>query len=919
MSAQPESLPGNAPSNALDTDAQETREWLDALDGVIAAEGPARAHFLLEKLIEEARHNGIDRPFSATTPYINSIEPADEARSPGNLEIEGRLRAYMRWNAMALVVKANRHDPADGGDLGGHISSFQSLAHLFAAGFNHFWHADDSATGGTHGGDLLYIQGHSAPGVYARAFMEGRLSEEQLLNFRQEVDGKGLSSYPHPKLMPEFWQFPTVSMGLGPIMAIYQARFLKYLHARGIADTSKRKVWVFCGDGEMDEPESLGAISLAAREKLDNLVFVINCNLQRLDGPVRGNGKIIQELEGEFRGSGWNVLKLIWGRQWDDLLARDKDGALRKVMLDTLDGDYQAFKANDGAFVRKHFFGRDPRTLEMVAKMSDDEVWGLRRGGHDANKVYAAFHAANATLGQPTVLLVKTVKGYGMGRAGEGKNTAHQTKKLTDEDIRYFRDRFNIPIADSDLPKIPFYKPADDTPEMRYLHERRKALGGYLPTRRAKSDEQFTVPSLETFKAVLDATPAGREISTTQAYVRFLTQLLRDKALGPRVVPILVDEARTFGMEGLFRQIGIYNPEGQKYTPVDKDQVMYYREAVDGQILQEGINEAGGMCSWIAAATSYSTNNRIMVPFYVYYSMFGFQRIGDLAWAAGDMQARGFLLGGTSGRTTLNGEGLQHEDGHSHVLAGTIPNCVSYDPTYAHEVAVILHHGLKRMVERQENVYYYITLLNENYPMPGLTAGTEEQIIKGMYLLQDAAADLTKSPGQLQVNLLGSGTILRESIAAKQLLEADWGVAAKVWSCPSFNELARDGQDAERWSLLHPTDEPRLPFVAQQLAGHAGPVVCSTDYIKVYGEQIRAYMPKDAQGRGRSYKVLGTDGFGRSDFRSKLREHFEINRHYIVVAALKSLADEGAVPMARVADAIKRYALNVDKVNPLYA
>ncbi len=902
------------PLDPHDTDAQETREWLDALDAVISAEGPERAQFLLEKLIDEARFNGIDRPFSATTPYINTIEPMDEERSPGNLELEGRLRAYMRWNAMALVVKANRHDPADGGDLGGHISSFQSVAHMFAAGFNHFWHADDSANGGSHGGDLLYIQGHSAPGIYARAFMEGRISEEQMLNFRQEVDGKGLSSYPHPKLMPGFWQFPTVSMGLGPIMAIYQARFLKYLHARGIADTSQRKVWVFCGDGEMDEPESLGAIGLASREKLDNLIFVINCNLQRLDGPVRGNGKIIQELEGEFRGSGWNVIKLLWGKQWDDLLARDKDGALRKIMMDTLDGDYQAFKANDGAFVRKNFFARDPRTLELVAKMSDDEVWNLRRGGHDAGKVYAAFHKANSHKGQPTLLLVKTVKGYGMGRAGEGKNTAHQTKKLTDDDIRYFRDRFNIPIPDGELAKIPFYKPADDTPEMKYLHERRQALGGYLPQRRSKSDEQFTVPSLETFKAVLDATPEGREISTTQAYVRFLTQLLRDKALGPRVVPILVDEARTFGMEGLFRQIGIYNPEGQKYTPVDKDQVMYYREAVDGQILQEGINEPGGMCSWIAAATSYSTNNRIMVPFYVYYSMFGFQRIGDLAWAAGDMQARGFLLGGTSGRTTLNGEGLQHEDGHSHVLAGTIQNCVSYDPTYAHEVGVILHHGLKRMVERQENVYFYVTLLNENYPMPGLTAGTEAQIIKGMYLLQDAVAALSKNPDQPQVNLLGSGTILRESIAAKQLLEADWGVAANVWSCPSFNELARDGQDCERWNLLHPTAEARVPYVTQQLAAFAGPVIASTDYMKNYADKIRAFIPK-----GRAYNVLGTDCFGRSDFRSKLREHFEVNRHYIVVAALKALAEEGTVPAAKVAEAIAKYGIDADKTNPLVA
>ena len=729
-----------------------------------------------------------------------------------------------------------------------------------------------------------------------------------MLNFRQEVDGKGIPSYPHPKLMPGFWQFPTVSMGLGPIMAIYQARFLKYLHARGIADTSQRKVWVFCGDGEMDEPESLGAIGLAAREKLDNLVFVVNCNLQRLDGPVRGNGKIIQELEGEFRGAGWNVIKLIWGSNWDPLLARDKEGVLRKIMLDTLDGDYQAFKANDGAFVRKNFFGRDPRALEMVAKMTDEEVWNLRRGGHDAKKVYAAFHRAQNSQGGPTVLLVKTVKGYGMGKAGEGKNTAHQTKKLGDDDIRYMRDRFNIPIPDSELAKIPFYKPADDTPEMKYLHERRKALGGYLPKRRERASESFTVPDLDIFKSVLEPTAEGREISTTQAYVRFLTQLLRDKALGPRVVPILVDEARTFGMEGLFRQIGIYNPEGQKYTPVDKDQVMYYKEDKAGQILQEGINEAGGISSWIAAATSYSTNNRIMIPFYIFYSMFGLQRVGDLAWAAGDMQARGFLLGGTSGRTTLNGEGLQHEDGHSQVLASTIPNCISYDPSFAHEVGVIMHHGLKRMVERQENVFFYITLLNENYPMPGLKPGTEEQIIKGMYLLQEGAK---KTP---RVNLLGSGAILRESLAAKQLLEKEWGVAANVWSCPSFNELARDGQDCERWNLLHPNDPAKVPFVAQQLDKHAGPVVASTDYMKSFAEQIRPFLPK-----GRSYRVLGTDGFGRSDFRSKLREHFEVNRHYIVVAALKSLADEGAVPSSKVAEAIAQYGIKTEKVNPLNA
>ena len=909
MSAQPQSFLGAA---ANDTDALETKEWLDALSAVIGEEGGDRAHFLLETLIDHARQAGIDVPFSATTAYVNTIPADQEERFPGNIDMEERLRAFMRWNAMAMVVRANRLHPEDGGDLGGHISSFASLATMLGCGFNHFWHGDDTAQGGTHGGDLLYIQGHSAPGIYARAFLEGRITEDQLNNFRQEVEGKGLSSYPHPKLMPEFWQFPTVSMGLGPLMAIYQARFLKYLHARGIADTSQRKVWVFLGDGEMDEPESLGAIGLAAREKLDNLIFVVNCNLQRLDGPVRGNGKIIQELEGEFRGSGWNVIKLIWGSYWDPLLARDKQELLRKVMMETLDGDYQAYKANDGAFVRKHFFGKHPELLKMVENMSDEDIWRLNRGGHDPQKVYAAYHKAVNTVGQPTVMLIKTVKGYGMGKIGEGKNTAHQTKKLQDEDIKAFRDRFNIPIPDSELSKIPFYKPADDTPEMQYLHERRKTLGGYLPKRRPQAEEALKVPDLATFQAVLDPTAEGREISTTQAYVRFLTTLLRDKDLGPRTVPILVDEARTFGMEGLFRQIGIYNPAGQNYTPVDKDQVMYYREDKAGQILQEGINEAGGMASWIAAATSYSTNNRMMIPFYVYYSMFGFQRIGDLAWAAGDMQARGFLLGGTSGRTTLNGEGLQHEDGHSHILAGTIPNCISYDPTFAHEVAVILHSGLKRMVENQENVYFYLTLLNENYPMPGLKAGTEEQILKGMYLLEEAVQPQGAQP--LTVNLLGSGTILRESQAAKKLLESDWGVGANVWSCPSFNELARDGQNAERWNLLHPTELACVPYVTQQLSKVQGPVIASTDYMKNYAEQIRAFIPA-----GRSYKVLGTDGFGRSDFRSKLREHFEINRHYIVVAALKSLADEGKIPQAKVAEALKKYGINVDKINPLYA
>ena len=900
MSAMPD-----LPADSADGDPQETREWLDALQALIAAEGRERAHGLLEALLDQARQDGVDMPFSANTAYVNTIPPDLEEHNPGNVEVEERLRAYMRWNAMAMVVRANRLHPADGGDLGGHIASFASLATMLGAGFNHFWHAPSEQ----HGGDLIYFQGHSAPGIYARAFMEGRLDEQQLLNFRQEVDGKGLSSYPHPKLMPNFWQFSTVSMGLGPIMAIYQARYLKYLHARGIADTSKRKVWVFCGDGEMDEPESLGAIGLAAREKLDNLVFVVNCNLQRLDGPVRGNGKIIQELEAEFRGSGWNVIKLIWGSYWDPLLARDKDGILRRVMMEVLDGDYQAMKANDGAFVRKHFFGRDPRLLEMVKHMSDDDIWRLNRGGHDPQKVYAAFHAAANHEGQPTVLLVKTVKGYGMGQAAEARNIAHQVKKLTDEDIREFRDRFNIPVPDHELPNLPFFKPADDTPEMQYLHARRKALGGYLPQRREKADEQLPIPALhDLFKPVLEATAEGREISTTQAYVRCLNQLLRDKTLGPRVVPILVDETRTFGMEGLYRQIGIYAPEGQKYTPVDRGEVMYYREDKAGQILQEGINEAGGMGSWIAAATSYSHSNRITIPFYIYYSMFGFQRFGDLAWAAGDMLARGFLLGGTSGRTTLNGEGLQHEDGHSQMMAANIPNCISYDPTFAHEVAVILHSGLKRMVEQQENVFFYLSLLNENYAQPGLKPGTEEEILKGMYLCKEGPK-LTP-----RVQLLGSGSILREVLAAADLLERDWGVAANVWSCPSFNELARDGAAAERWNLLHPDAAPRTSFVAQQLERHTGPVVASTDYVRLFAEQIRPYLPK-----GRSYRVLGTDGFGRSDTRTKLRRHFEVDRHFVVLAALRSLADEGTLPVAKVAEAIAKYAIDAERIDPLLA
>ena len=896
MSAQIDQVLAQA---ANDPDVIETQEWLDALEAVIVAEGPERAHYLMERMVDLARRRGAQIPFSSNTAYVKTI-PADQGEHcPGNLEYEERLRSWMRWNAMAMVVKANRVD----GDLGGHLSSFASLANMLGIGFNHFWHAPTEE----HGGDLLYIQGHSSPGVYARAFLEGRLSEDQLIHFRREADGKGLSSYPHPKLMPEFWQFPTVSMGLGPLMAIYQARFLKYLHARGIADTEQRKVWAFCGDGEMDEPESMGAIGMAGREKLNNLIIVVNCNLQRLDGPVRGNGKIIQELESDFRGAGWNVIKVIWGSGWDELLAKDKDGILQKVMMETVDGEYQNYKAKDGAYVRKYFFGKHPQLLEMVSKMSDDDIWRLTRGGHDPHKIYAAFKQAQDSKNQPTVILAKSIKGYGFGKAGEARNTAHNTKKLDDEAIKAMRDRFQLPISDAELPNIPFFKPADDTPEMQYLHERRKALGGYLPQRRPQADEKLTVPPLTAFQAMLEPTAEGREISSTAAYSRVLTALLRDESLGPRVVPIMVDESRTFGMEGLFRQIGIFSQVGQLYEPVDKDQVMYYREDKAGQILQEGINEAGGMSSWIAAATSYSTNNRIMVPFYTYYSMFGLQRIGDLAWAAGDMRARGFLIGGTAGRTTLNGEGLQHEDGHSHVFASAIPNCVPYDPTFAHEVAVIIHDGLRRMVGNQEDVYYYITVMNENYAHPGIKPGQEDGIIKGLYLLNEGGKS-----NKLRVQLLGSGTILREVIAAADLLRDDWQVDADVWSAPSFTLLARDGQDVERWNMLHPDQTQRKGHFEQSMDSTDGPIVVSTDYMRTYAEQVRAFVPK-----GRSYKVLGTDGYGRSDTRAKLREFFEVDRHYVTVAALKSLADEGKIKSSVVAEAIAKYGINPEKPNPV--
>jgi pyruvate dehydrogenase E1 component len=878
-----------------DIDPSETREWVDALEAVLAVEGPERAHFILESLIDKARRSGVNLPYSAGTAYINTIPTHLEQPLPGDLEIENRLRNIVRWNAVAMVLRAGRKDL----ELGGHIASFASAATLYDVGFNHFWHAPTES----HGGDLIYVQGHSSPGVYARAFLEGRLTEAQLDMFRQEVDGKGISSYPHPWLMPDFWQFPTVSMGLGPIQAIYQARFLRYLEDRGLAKTAGRKVWAFMGDGEMDEPESMGAIGMAAREGLDNLVFVVNCNLQRLDGPVRGNGKIIQELETSFRGAGWNVLKVIWGSYWDPLLAKDKQRILRKRMEEAVDGEYQKFKSRDGAYVREHFFGKYPELKAMVASMSDEDIWRLNRGGHDPHKIYAAYHAAVNHRGQPTVVLAKTVKGYGMGAVGEGKNVAHQQKKMPIEVLRQFRDRFAIPIGDDRLAELPYFKPADNSPEMNYMRELRARLGGSVPQRRRRTSS-LDAPKLESFKPLLEATAEGRENSTTMAFVRMLTTLVRDKNIGRNIVPIVPDESRTFGMEGLFRQLGIYSSVGQLYEPEDSDQLMFYKEDKNGQILQEGINEAGAMCSWISASTSYSTNNVPMIPFFIFYSMFGLQRVGDLVWAAGDMRARGFLLGGTAGRTTLNGEGLQHEDGHSHILSSMIPNCRSWDPTFAYEVVVIVQDGLRRMVEDQEDVFYYITVMNENYAQPALPEGAREGILKGMYRLPGGGAG--KGP---RVQLLGSGTILREVIAAADLLAADWGVASDLWSCPSFTELRRDGLAAARWNLLHPTEKARTSHVEQCLAGTKGPVVASTDYVRAFADQIREFVP-------RRYKALGTDGFGRSDSRENLRRFFEVDRHYVTVAALKALAEDGEIPAAKVAEAIKKYGIDAEKPAP---
>jgi len=876
-----------------DVDPQETREWVEALNAVLAVEGPDRAHFLIETLIDTARRQGAYMPFSANTAYINTIPPEKQVRIPGDQTIEHKIRSVVRWNAMAMVVRANKHT-----NVGGHIASFASAASLYDVGFNHFWHAPSDK----HGGDLVFVQGHSATGVYARAFMLGRLTHEQLDYYRQEVDGKGISSYPHPWLMPDFWQFPTVSMGLGPLMAIYQARFMKYLQDREHVQTDGRKVWAFMGDGEMDEPESMGAIGMASRENLDNLIFVVNCNLQRLDGPVRGNGKIIQELESDFRGAGWNVIKVIWGTHWDALFARDKKGILERRMMECVDGEYQTFKSKDGAYVREYFFNT-PELKELVADWSDEDIWRLNRGGHDSHKIYAAYAAAVNHKGQPTVILAKTIKGYGMGESGEAQNITHQQKKMSIEAMRKFRDRFEIPVPDDKLEEAPYVTFPEGSPELEYMRAHRLALGGYLPHRRHTA-YPLAVPELAAFARFLKSSD-DREISTTMAFVQILQTLLRDKNVGKHVVPIVPDESRTFGMEGMFRQLGIWNQQGQLYTPEDKDQLMFYKESKDGQILQEGINEAGGMCDWMAAATSYSTHNVPMIPFYIFYSMFGFQRVGDLCWAAGDMRSRGFLLGGTAGRTTLNGEGLQHEDGHSHQVSATIPNCISYDPTFQYEVAVIIHAGLSRMYAKQEDVFYYLTVMNENYTHPAMPEGAEASIIKGMYLFRRGA----EKAKALRVQLLGSGTIFREVIAASDMLRDDWGIESDLWSCPSFTELARDGYACERHNMLNANAPAKVPHVTACLAETEGPVIAATDYMRAFSEQIRALVP-------RRYLTLGTDGFGRSDTREKLRYFFEVDRRWVTVAALKSLADDGKVPRAKVVEAMEKYGLDPGKPAP---
>jgi pyruvate dehydrogenase E1 component len=876
-----------------DLDPVETREWLESIDSVLQSEGPERAHFLIDRMVEHARRSGAYLPYSPNTAYVNTIAVGKQPLYPGNRELERRIEAWIRWNAMAMVVAANRKST----EYGGHIASYASSATLYEVGFNHFWRAPTDQ----HPGDLVFMQGHSSPGIYARSYLEGRLSEDQLRRFRQEVDGGGLSSYPHPWLMPDYWQFPTVSMGLGPMMAIYQARFTRYLEHRGLVSASDQKVWAFCGDGEMDEPESMGALTMPVREKLDNLVFVINCNLQRLDGPVRGNGKIIQELEAAFLGAGWNVIKVIWGSRWDPLLARDTDGLLRQVMEQCVDGEYQNFKAKGGAYTREHFFGKNARLKEMVANMSDEDIWRLNRGGHDARKVYAAYAAAMHSEGRPTVILAKTVKGFGLGKAAEGQMVAHQQKKLGDESLRELRDRFNIPVSDDDIAKLPFRKPAADSEEMKYLLERRSSLGGFLPQRKPTA-MQLEVPKLEAFQSVLDGT-GEREISTTMAFVRILGVLLKDKSLGKHVVPIVPDEARTFGMEGLFRQIGIYSSVGQLYTPQDADQLMSYREDKQGQMLEEGINEAGSTCSWIAAATSYVNHGVPMVPFYIFYSMFGFQRVGDFIWAAGDMRARGFLLGATAGRTTLAGEGLQHQDGHSQLLATTVPNCRAYDPTYAYELAVIIQDGLKRMFVAGEGIFYYISVMNENYAQPALPEGAAAGIVRGGYRLR------TGGKGKVRSTLLGSGTILREVLAAADILEKQFKIPVDVYSITSFSELRREALDCERWNLLHPSEAPRVPYVQSLLAEQRAPIVAATDYMRTVPDQIRQWVPG-------SYVTLGTDGFGRSDARAPLRRHFEVDRNFIALAALKALADGDQIDRRTVVEALKQLGIDTAKPNP---
>jgi pyruvate dehydrogenase E1 component len=893
---QPPRTNGNAAAaEAVDPDAVETSEWLEALDAVVSRDGPERARQLLTRVIERAQHAGTGPIASLNTPYVNTIAKEREPQFPGDAALERRLRSIVRWNAMMMVIRANMVSS----ELGGHIATFQSLATLMEVGYNHFWHGATK----DHGGDLVYFQGHSSPGNYSRAYLEGRLTEVQLDRFRQEVDGDGLSSYPHPWLMPDFWQFPTVSLGIGAITSIYQARFMKYLQARDLAETAGRKVWAFLGDGEMDEPESRGATSLAGRERLDNLIWVVNCNLQRLDGPVRGNGKIIQELEADFRGAGWNVIKVIWGGRWDPLLAADVDGALVKVMEDCVDGDYQTFKSRDGAYVRENFFGRDPRLLERVAHMSDDDIWLLNRGGHDQHKVFAAYDAAVKHTGQPTVILAKTIKGYGMGVSGEGQMITHQAKKMTEAALLAFRDRFELPLTDPQVRDAEYYKPPAGSPEMEFLRSCREALGGSLPVRRRRA-ESLPAPGLELFKSQLEGT-GEREISTTMVFVRVLAALLRDKRIGRHIVPIVPDESRTFGMEGLFRQVGIYSPLGQRYRPQDSEQLMFYKEDEHGQILEEGITEAGSVSSFIAAGTSYSTHGVPMVPFYIYYSMFGYQRVGDLIWAAGDSRTRGFLLGGTAGRTTLNGEGLQHEDGHSHLLFSVVPNCRAYDPAFGYEVAVIIQDGLRRMLAEQQDAFYYVTLMNENYVHPAMPDGAADGILRGMYRLREAPKR-TRKP---VVQLLGSGTILREVIAAGDLLERDFGVLADVWSVTSFSELRRDGIEVERWNMLHPADKPRAGYVAASLAGRRGPVIASTDYLRAVPDQIRQWVPG-------AYRTLGTDGFGRSDFRRALRRFFEVDRHYVTVAALSELADQGTIDRDVVTQAIAKYEIDPEAPMP---